>query len=145
MQTVRHSEETLRTALISKNPALVSQYEKLEAGERRLMNEAFQPASDLFGPITVHSQSDWITSHPEPPQDFEEFFSDPYRKTPSPEKCSIYIQCIGIYCNIAGFGLALQWWCCQGDFGLLTLFQGSVYMVISDIHSSGRSFVTKLP
>ncbi|KAF6297981.1 archaelysin family metallopeptidase 2 [Rhinolophus ferrumequinum] len=95
MKTVRHSEHTLRTALISKNPALVSQYEKLEAGERRLMNEAFQPASDLFGPITVHSQSDWITSHPEPPQDFEEFFSDPYRKTPSPEKCSIYIQCIG--------------------------------------------------
>ncbi|KAM5213412.1 archaemetzincin-2 isoform 2-T4 [Hipposideros larvatus] len=95
MQTVRHSEQTLRTALISKNPALVSQYEKLESGERRLMSEAFQPASDLFRPITLHSPSDWITSHPEPPQDFEEFFNDPYRKTPSPEKCCIYIQCIG--------------------------------------------------
>ncbi|XP_036195759.1 archaemetzincin-2 isoform X2 [Myotis myotis] len=95
MKTVRHSEQTLRTALISKNPALVSQYEKLDAAERRLMNEAFRPASDLFGPITLHSQSDWITSHPEPPQDFEEFFNDPSRKTPSREKHRIYIQCIG--------------------------------------------------
>ncbi|XP_039085693.1 archaemetzincin-2 isoform X3 [Hyaena hyaena] len=95
METVRHSEHTLKTALISENPALVSQYEKLEAGERRLLNEAFKPDHDLFGPITLHSQSDWIISHPEAPQDFEQFFSDPYRKAPSPEKRSIYIQCIG--------------------------------------------------
>lgn len=95
MQTVQHSTHTLRTALISKNPELVSQYEKLNAGEQRLMNHAFQPDSDLFGPITLHSQSDWITSHPEAPQDFEQFFSDPFRRTPSPEKHSIYIQCIG--------------------------------------------------
>uniref|UniRef100_A0A2K5CC30 Archaemetzincin-2 n=1 Tax=Aotus nancymaae TaxID=37293 RepID=A0A2K5CC30_AOTNA len=95
MQIVRHSQQTLKTALISKNPVLVSQYEKLDAGEQRLMNEAFQPASDLFGPITLHSQSDWITSHPEAPQDFEQFFSDPYRKIPSPDKHSIYIQSIG--------------------------------------------------
>uniref|UniRef100_A0A2K6TYI2 Archaemetzincin-2 n=1 Tax=Saimiri boliviensis boliviensis TaxID=39432 RepID=A0A2K6TYI2_SAIBB len=95
MQLVRHSQQTLKTALISKNPVLVSQYEKLDAGEQRLMNEAFQPASDLFGPITLHSQSDWITSHPEAPQDFEQFFSDPYRKIPSPDKHSIYIQSIG--------------------------------------------------
>uniref|UniRef100_A0A2K5M8I3 Archaemetzincin-2 n=1 Tax=Cercocebus atys TaxID=9531 RepID=A0A2K5M8I3_CERAT len=95
MQIIQHSEQTLKTALISKNPVLVSQYEKLDAGEQRLMNEAFQPASDLFGPITLHSPSDWITSHPEAPQDFEQFFSDPYRKTPSPDKRSIYIQSIG--------------------------------------------------
>uniref|UniRef100_A0A2K5PSM7 Archaemetzincin-2 n=1 Tax=Cebus imitator TaxID=2715852 RepID=A0A2K5PSM7_CEBIM len=95
MQIVRHSQQTLKRALISKNPVLVSQYEKLDAGEQRLMNEAFQPASDLFGPITLHSQSDWITSHPEAPQDFEQFFSDPYRKIPSPDKHSIYIQSIG--------------------------------------------------
>ncbi|KAK2111949.1 Archaemetzincin-2, partial [Saguinus oedipus] len=94
MQIVRHSQQTLKTALISKNPVLVSKYEKLDAGEQRLMNEAFQPASDLFGPITLHSQSDWITSHPEAPQDFEQFFSDPYRKIPSPDKHSIYIQSI---------------------------------------------------
>ncbi|XP_006833667.1 PREDICTED: archaemetzincin-2 isoform X2 [Chrysochloris asiatica] len=95
MQTIRHSEQTLKTALISKTPALVSQYENFNAGERRLMNEAFQPNSALFGPITLHSESDWITSHPEAPQDFEQFFSDPKRKTPSPEKCNIYIQSIG--------------------------------------------------
>ncbi|XP_062936941.1 archaemetzincin-2 isoform X4 [Cynocephalus volans] len=99
MQTLRHSEQTLKTALISKNPVLVSQYEKLDVGEQRLMNEAFQPATELFGPITLHSQSDWITTHPEAPQDFEQFFSDPYRKTPSPEKRSIYIQPIGHILN----------------------------------------------
>uniref|UniRef100_A0A2I2Z3U5 Archaemetzincin-2 n=1 Tax=Gorilla gorilla gorilla TaxID=9595 RepID=A0A2I2Z3U5_GORGO len=81
MQIVRYSEQTLKTALISKNPVLVSQCEKLDAGEQRLMNEAFQPAN-------------WITSHPEAPQDFEQFFSNPYRKTPSPDKRSIYIQII---------------------------------------------------
>uniref|UniRef100_A0A8C8ZSI3 Archaemetzincin-2 n=1 Tax=Prolemur simus TaxID=1328070 RepID=A0A8C8ZSI3_PROSS len=95
MQTIRHSEQTLKTALISKNPVLMSQYEKLDVGEQHLMNEAFQPTSGLFGPITLHSQSDWIISHPEAPQDFEQFFSDPYRKTPSPEKHSIYVQSIG--------------------------------------------------
>lgn len=97
METVRHSEHTLKTALISENPRLVSQYEKLDAGERRLLNEAFKPDHDLFGPITLHSQSDWIISHPEAPQDFEQFFSDPYRKAPSPDKRSIYIQCIGVH------------------------------------------------
>nr|XP_004655711.1 archaemetzincin-2 isoform X2 [Jaculus jaculus]XP_045015626.1 archaemetzincin-2 isoform X2 [Jaculus jaculus]XP_045015627.1 archaemetzincin-2 isoform X2 [Jaculus jaculus] len=95
MQVVQHSEHTLKTALISKNPVLVSQYEKLTVGEQRLMNEAFQPTSELFRPITVYSQSDWITSHPEAPQDFEKFFSDPYRKAPTPEKSNIYIQPIG--------------------------------------------------
>lgn len=74
----------------------MSQYEKLDAGERRLMNEAFQPSSDLFEPITVHSKSDWITSHPEDPQDFEQFFTDHNRKAPCPEKHIIYMQSIGV-------------------------------------------------
>lgn len=95
MKVLRHSEHTLKTALISENPVLVSQYEKLNAGEQRLLNEAFQPSSSLFGPITVHSQSDWITSHPEATQDFEQFFRNPYRKAPCPEKHIIYIQSIG--------------------------------------------------
>ncbi|XP_055430946.1 archaemetzincin-2 isoform X2 [Bubalus kerabau] len=99
MQTVGHSEHTLKTALISKNPELVKQYEQLDPGEQRLLNEAFQPRSDLFGPITLHSPSDWIISHPEAPQDFEEFFSDLHRKSPSPEKQTIYIQCIGLLGN----------------------------------------------
>ncbi|XP_005350705.1 archaemetzincin-2 isoform X1 [Microtus ochrogaster] len=95
MQILRHSEHTLKTALISKNPELVSLYEKFNAGEQRLMNEAFQLSSSLFGPISVHSRSDWITSHPEAPQDFEQFFTDRYRNKPCPEKHIIYIQSIG--------------------------------------------------
>lgn len=96
MQVLRHSEHTLKTALISKNPELVSLYEKFNAGEQRLMNEAFQLSSSLFGPISVHSRSDWITSHPEAPQDFEQFFTDRYRNKPCPEKHIIYIQSIGM-------------------------------------------------
>lgn len=99
MQTVRHSEHTLKTALISKNPELVKQYEQLDPREQRLLNEAFRPGSDLFGPITLHSPSDWIISHPEAPQDFEEFFSDLHRKSPSSGKQTIYIQCIGLLGN----------------------------------------------
>lgn len=72
MQIVRHSEQTLKTALISKNPTLVSQH-KLDAGKRQLLNEAFKPDNDLFGPINLHSQSDWFISHPEAPQDLEQF------------------------------------------------------------------------
>uniref|UniRef100_A0A8C0AHA6 Archaemetzincin-2 n=1 Tax=Bos mutus grunniens TaxID=30521 RepID=A0A8C0AHA6_BOSMU len=99
MQTVGHSEHTLKTALISKNPELVKQYEQLDPGEQRLLNEAFRPHSDLFGPITLHSPSDWIISHPEAPQDFEQFFSNLHRKSPSPGKQTIYIQCIGLLGN----------------------------------------------
>ncbi|XP_006886320.1 PREDICTED: archaemetzincin-2 isoform X2 [Elephantulus edwardii] len=95
MKTLRHSEQTLKTALISKSPELVSQYERFSASERRLMNEAFQPSGTLFEPITLHSESDWIASHPENPQDFEQFFNDPKRKIPSTEKHTIYIQSIG--------------------------------------------------
>lgn len=106
MQVLRHSEHTLKTALLSKNPVLVSQYEKLDAGEQRLMNEAFQPCNNLFEPITVHSQSDWISSHPEAPQDFEQFFSDRYRKAPCPKKHIIYIQSIGMCWECESFRLA---------------------------------------
>uniref|UniRef100_A0A8C6H287 Uncharacterized protein n=1 Tax=Mus spicilegus TaxID=10103 RepID=A0A8C6H287_MUSSI len=95
MQVLRHSEHTLKTALLSKNLVLVLQYEKLDAGEQRLMNEAFQPCNNLFEPITVHSQSDWISSHPKAPQDIEQFFSDCYRKAPCTKKHIIYIQSIG--------------------------------------------------
>ncbi|XP_055264732.1 archaemetzincin-2 isoform X2 [Moschus berezovskii] len=95
MQTVQHSEHTLKTALISKNPELVKQYEQLDPREQRLLNEAFRPDSDLFGPIILHSPSDWIISHPEAPQHFEEFSSDLHRKSPSPGKQTVYIQCIG--------------------------------------------------
>ncbi|XP_005656985.1 archaemetzincin-2 isoform X2 [Sus scrofa] len=118
MQIVRHSEQTLKTVLISKNPALVAQYEKLDAGERRLMNEAFLPNSDLFGPITLHSKSDWINSHPEAPQDFEEFFNDPYRKTPSAEKhrslgntrsvSEEYVKWLKGYCEAFFYGLTVK-------------------------------------
>lgn len=79
MQTVRHSEQTLKTALISKNPMLVSQYEKLDPGKQHLLNEAFKPDNDLFGPITLRLQSDWIISHlrlPKTSNNFSVFLSE---------------------------------------------------------------------
>ena len=73
MQTVQHPEQTLKIALISKNSAIVSQYEKWDAGEQRLMDKVFQPYSNLFGPITLHLLSVWIICYIEAPQDFEQF------------------------------------------------------------------------
>uniref|UniRef100_A0A8C9PP97 Archaemetzincin-2 n=1 Tax=Spermophilus dauricus TaxID=99837 RepID=A0A8C9PP97_SPEDA len=110
MQVLRHSEQTLKRALISKNPALLSQYEKLE-GEQQLMKEAFQPTSDLYGPIILQSQSDWIISHPEAPQDFEQFFSNPNRKMPSPEKHIIseeYTKWLKGYCEAFFYGMSVK-------------------------------------
>nr|XP_033816847.1 archaemetzincin-2 isoform X5 [Geotrypetes seraphini] len=92
MQVIRHSEQALKTALISKNAELIKLYEKLSQGERRLLNEAFRPDCILFQPITVHSESDWIPSHPESTQDFEQFYQNPYRNTPSAKRSTIYVQ-----------------------------------------------------
>ncbi|XP_030064340.1 archaemetzincin-2 isoform X1 [Microcaecilia unicolor] len=97
MQVIRHSEQALKTALISKNGQLIKLYEKLSQGERRLLNEAFRPDSVLFQPISVHSESDWIPSHPEPTQDFEQFYQNPYRSTPSAKRSIIYVQPIGSF------------------------------------------------
>ena len=63
--------------------------------EQLLINEIFQPDSDSFGPITLYSWSDWITTHPEAPQDFWIVFQWSLQKDTLPEKCNIYIQCIG--------------------------------------------------
>lgn len=97
MEVIRHSVETLRTALISKRQDLIQLYSKYTEEERRLLEEAFlagRPGS-LFQPITVHGDSDWIRAQPEKPQDFESFYKDPHRKTPSARCRTIYIQTIG--------------------------------------------------
>ncbi|XP_032653091.1 archaemetzincin-2 isoform X2 [Chelonoidis abingdonii] len=97
MKVIEHSEQVLRMALISKNTQLVKLYENLESREKCLLNEAFQPDSVLFRPITLHSESDWISSHPEPTQDFEQFYNDPYRSRPTSQKSTIYVQPIGSF------------------------------------------------
>ncbi|XP_006273060.2 archaemetzincin-2 isoform X1 [Alligator mississippiensis] len=97
MKVIKHSEEVLKAALISKNTQLTRLYEKFEPGEKRLLEEAFRPHSGLFAPITLHSESDWISSHPEPTQDFEQFYHDRYRSTPTSQKSAIYVQPIGSF------------------------------------------------
>ncbi|RXM33821.1 Archaemetzincin-2, partial [Acipenser ruthenus] len=89
--------ETLRAALVSKRQDLVESYQKYSPGERRLLEEGFHPDSVLFGPITLHSESDWIHSHPEPRQDFADFYRNPYRSTPVKGRNTIYIQTIGSF------------------------------------------------
>uniref|UniRef100_H9G5Q4 Archaelysin family metallopeptidase 2 n=1 Tax=Anolis carolinensis TaxID=28377 RepID=H9G5Q4_ANOCA len=95
MKVIKHSEEALKLALISKDKKLVKLYENLEPKEKLLLSQAFQPGSVLFKTITLHSESDWISSHPEPTQDFAQFYHDPHRNTPSPQKNRIYVQPIG--------------------------------------------------
>lgn len=84
-QAAQHSEQTLKTALNSKHPVRVSQYET----QQHLM-EDFQTDNGLFGPITLHLHQ--IGSPLGAPQDFEHFFGNPYRKSPSSEKCSMVTQ-----------------------------------------------------
>ncbi|XP_028569086.2 archaemetzincin-2 isoform X1 [Podarcis muralis] len=97
MKVIKHSEEVLKAALVSKDTQLAKLYEKFNPKEKCLLNEAFRPGSVLFKPITLHSESDWISSHPEPTQDFAQFYHDPCRKTPTPQKNRIYVQPIGSF------------------------------------------------
>ncbi|XP_042305665.1 archaemetzincin-2 [Sceloporus undulatus] len=97
MKVIKHSEEALKMALISEDVKLVKLYEKFELKEKLLLNQAFQPDSVLFKPITLLSESDWISSHPQPTQDFAQFYHDPHRNIPSPQKNRIYIQPIGSF------------------------------------------------
>ncbi|XP_060544793.1 archaemetzincin-2 isoform X3 [Pantherophis guttatus] len=97
MRVIRHSEEALKTALLSKDRQLLKLYEKFDPKEKHLLNEAFQPDSALFKPITLESESDWISSHPEPTQDFSQFYHDPCRNLPTQQKRQIYIQPIGSF------------------------------------------------
>ncbi|XP_028674976.1 archaemetzincin-2 isoform X1 [Erpetoichthys calabaricus] len=97
MQTIRHSEDALRTALVSKRQDLMDRYNKYSPGEQRLLEDCLRPDSTLFHPITLHSPSDWIISHPESTQDFEAFYKNPYRKTPNKGRNTVYIQTVGSF------------------------------------------------
>ncbi|XP_048466640.1 archaemetzincin-2 [Rhincodon typus] len=97
METMQHSEEMLRTALISNHKDVIDLYQKFSPRVKRLLEEAFRPDSTLFKPIVLHSKSDWILSHPEPKQDFYAFYSSPHRKSPVPGRNIIYIQTIGSF------------------------------------------------
>ncbi|KAM3592109.1 uncharacterized protein V6R79_012702 [Siganus canaliculatus] len=99
MKVILHSVETLQAALVSSHQDLAKQYSKYTKEERKLLEEGFHPGKpgSLFQPITVHSDSDWISAHPEEPQDFESFYRDPQRKTPDTSHNTIYIQTIGSF------------------------------------------------
>ncbi|KAI4807304.1 hypothetical protein KUCAC02_027121 [Chaenocephalus aceratus] len=47
--------------------------------------------------LRLHSDSDWISAHPEEHQDFDSFYRDPSRKTPNASHNTIYIQTIGSF------------------------------------------------
>ncbi|XP_018617327.1 archaemetzincin-2 isoform X2 [Scleropages formosus] len=122
MQVIQHSVERLRTALVSNRPDLAERYTKFSREERRLLEEGLQPDSPLFFAITLHSDSDWITSHPEAPQDFQSFYSNPYRSTPIKGRNTVYIQTIGSFGDTEGVeGQYVEWlreYCEAFYFGL---------------------------
>ncbi|XP_063816924.1 archaemetzincin-2 isoform X2 [Pseudophryne corroboree] len=95
MQVLRHPPDTLRHALISEDPMLLELYEQYSTAEKKLLSEAYNPVSALFRPVTIHSPSDWIPSHPEPSETFQEFYQKPNRHIPNAEKKTIYVQTIG--------------------------------------------------
>ncbi|XP_077406165.1 arylsulfatase G-like isoform X2 [Vanacampus margaritifer] len=128
MKVIHHSAETLQKALVSNCKDLAELYNQYSKEERHLLEEGLRPGQpgSVFQPITVDSDSDWISSHPEEPQDFESFYRDPYRKTPNASCATIYIQTIGSfgeagpqteqyvewlreYCQAFFYGLPVRW------------------------------------
>ncbi|XP_075034162.1 archaemetzincin-2 isoform X1 [Mixophyes fleayi] len=95
MQVLRHTSDTLRHALTSEDPMLLELYEQYSPAERKMLSEAFRPDSALFRPVTIHSPSDWIPSHSEPTETFQEFYQKPNRHIPTVKRKSIYVQTIG--------------------------------------------------
>ncbi|XP_076856539.1 archaemetzincin-2 [Brachyhypopomus gauderio] len=102
MQVIEHPVEKLHSALRSTRKELIEMYEKYSKEEKSFLEGCLIPGDSLFGPITIHSDSDWIPSHPEAPQDFLSFYSNPYRSTPNNDHKTIYIQTIGSFGEGAG-------------------------------------------
>ncbi|XP_056903632.1 archaemetzincin-2, partial [Takifugu flavidus] len=94
-----HSVDTLQAALVSNCQDLVKLYRKYTKEERQFLEEGLHPGhpGSLFQPITVHSDSNWISSHPEEPQSFERFYRDPRRRKLDTSHNTIYIQTIGSF------------------------------------------------
>uniref|UniRef100_A0A671L7D1 Archaemetzincin-2 n=1 Tax=Sinocyclocheilus anshuiensis TaxID=1608454 RepID=A0A671L7D1_9TELE len=65
--------------------------------EMTFLEEGLLTGNLLFSSITIHSDSDWIPAHPEDPQDFQSFYINPYRRSPSSGRNTIYIQTIGSF------------------------------------------------
>lgn len=94
--------DTLQTALVSDCQDLAKLYRKYRKKERQFLEEGLLPGQpgSLFQPITVHSDSDWISSHPEEPQSFERFYRDPKRRNLDTSHNTIYIQAISEYSGV---------------------------------------------
>uniref|UniRef100_A0A8C2GMB1 Archaemetzincin-2 n=1 Tax=Cyprinus carpio TaxID=7962 RepID=A0A8C2GMB1_CYPCA len=97
MQVIEHPVERLHTALRSTRKDLIETYQQFSRAEKTLLEEGLLPGNSLFNPITIHSNSDWIPAHPEDPQDFQSFYINPYRRSPSSGHNTIYIQTIGSF------------------------------------------------
>lgn len=95
MQVIEHPVERLHTALLSTRKDLIKTFQKFSRAEKTLLEDGLLPGNSLFSPITIHSDSDWIPSHPEDPQDFQSFYINPYRRSPKRGHKTIYIQTIG--------------------------------------------------
>ncbi|XP_053540970.1 archaemetzincin-2 isoform X3 [Ictalurus punctatus] len=102
MQCLEHPVEKLRSVLLSTRKDLIEAYEQYSREEKCFLDAGLLPGSLLFTAITVHSDSDWISAHPEAPQDFQSFYSNPYRSTPDTGHKTIYIQTIGSFGDGAG-------------------------------------------
>lgn len=136
MKVLEHPVEKLRLALISSRRDLAERYLHYSEKERKVFEDCLRSNSVLFRAITIHSDSDWIIAHPEDPQDFLAFFSNPYRSCPDGGHHTIYIQTIG------SFGIHtdqyIEWLrqYCEA------FFHGLVVKTLPpvSVHSTGSSF-----
>ncbi|KAM8945720.1 archaemetzincin-2 [Pelodytes ibericus] len=128
MRVIKHSPEALCDALISTDPALQKQFEHYSIAERKLLGQAFQSNSSLFQPVTIHSPSDWIPSHPEPAETFQDFYHKPNRHVPTSKRNTIYVHTIGPFgdtdISTQDYIGQLKWYCQAFFHGLHVKIQG---------------------
>ncbi|XP_078610237.1 archaemetzincin-2-like isoform X2 [Branchiostoma floridae x Branchiostoma japonicum] len=71
-------------------------YENLKAAERRYFEEAYNESSELWKPLTIEDESDWLNNHPESGQTFGEWFTKEFpQHRVNRQRRTIYILPLG--------------------------------------------------
>lgn len=154
MQQINHPLDKLYSSLRSTQKDLLEVYEQYSNKEKKFLEDGLLPDSPLFTSITIHSDSDWIPSRPEVPQDFQSFYSNPHRNIPNSTHKTIYSQIIGlclflnlslVACRVNVAGIFVIFLYCPGFCGLqdpLAKLQRSRNNMLSGLGNIVRHFIT---
>ncbi|XP_078520326.1 archaemetzincin-1 isoform X2 [Lissotriton helveticus] len=97
IQEFSFGPRTLKDALISTNPALQELYAKaFSSADKLFLSEAYNPQRTLFSTLQIRTAFDWLISHPDAPQDFEDFYYTLLQRKKNPYRKHIYLQPIDL-------------------------------------------------